>query len=89
MQAGGHGGWTELVVLGGERQRGLEDGHRLVGGIDATSSVMKLMPGADSARGQLLHLLGPSSASGRASASRPCPNGPSPAGLAGSSGPAT
>ena len=57
LEPGRHGRGSELVVLGGERQRCLEDLHRLVGAIDRDLVAQKLVPRADAARRQLLHLL--------------------------------
>ena len=56
LEAGRHGGRAELVILGGERQRGLEGHQRLVGRIDRDLVRDELMPGADLARRQLLDL---------------------------------
>jgi hypothetical protein len=56
LESGRHRWRTALVVLGGERERGLEKLHRPVGAIDRDLVADQLVPSSDAARRQLLHL---------------------------------
>ena len=56
LESGRHRRRTELVVLSCERQRSLEDLHRLVGAIVRNLVADQFVPRADASRGQLLHL---------------------------------